>query len=97
MAIRNKTVEIQGSASRVSLLQIWPQSDGTVVIVVTGQTEDDDGNIHTLEEAQIVFEPGVNDAVAVLLVQALDALRKVNGLEDAAITLEPVVKPNIPE
>lgn len=89
MAVKDKSVTIKGDLARVASMQVFPQPDGSVVIIVAGVTNDSEGRLVALKEAQIGYRPGQNDLVSNLLGPALDALRKVNGLEDAPIALEP--------
>lgn len=94
MAIVNKAVQIRGADARVAVMQLYPQPDGNVVIVISGQTKDSEGLPHALKEAQVIYSPGANDAMDDLLKGCLAALRKVNGLEDGAVTFEPVADVN---
>lgn len=89
MAIKDAAVTLKGDAARLAGVQILPQADGSVAIIVAGFTRDSGGRIVTLKEAQIGYHPGQNDLVANLLDSALDALRKVNELQDGEITFEP--------
>lgn len=94
MAIKNRTVEILGDQARVASIQIYPKADnGDATIIAVGQTVDSEGRKVALKEAQIEYTAGANEAMASLLVLCLGALRKVNGLEDAALPLEPKPEP----
>lgn len=97
MAIKDRAVTIKGSDAQIASLQIFPQPNGDVVIIVAGQTKDSEGMPRALKEAQVVYRPGANDVVSRLLGHALDALRKVNDLEDGAIALEPKVETPVPQ
>lgn len=57
--------------------------------MVAGLTKDSDGRDVSLKETRIEYSGGSNDATDNLLRFCLDALRKVNQLEDGPVTLDP--------
>lgn len=79
MPVQDKTVVVRGSQAVVSSVTMYPQSDGSVVVVVSGATKDAGGGGVDLAQAQIR-----TNGVAVidnLMARALSELRKANGLE----------------
>lgn len=87
MAIKDKAVTIKGAAAFVTSIQLYPKkNDPGCVIIVSGQTVDSDGRPVALKEAQI---DGTDPSFTTIMSMALDALRKINGLEDGALPVEP--------
>lgn len=89
MAIKDKAVTIKGDLAFVTCVTIFPQANGSAVITVAGQTKDSEGRHVALKEAQMTGAPRQNAALDDLLTLGLSGLRKVNGLEDAPLSLEP--------
>jgi hypothetical protein len=90
MAVKNRTVEILGSAAKVTCVTLYPQPDGACAVVVAGVTRDSEGRAVALREAQLKSDAGQNAVLDDFLNIGLAALLKINGLEDAAVPLEPV-------
>lgn len=89
MAIKDRAVTIKGSDAKVTCVSIYPQPNGGAVFSVVGVTNDSDGRAVALKEARIEYSGGENNSTDNLLRFCLDALRKVNELEDGPVQLEP--------
>lgn len=79
MPIQDKTITIKGAPTKLTCVQLWPQSDGSVVLIAVGQSVDGLGNTIQLSEARIQAS-GVA-ALDNLCSRALTELRKANGVE----------------
>lgn len=81
MAIQDKPITIKGSLTTVSSLSLYPQADGTIVLVASGSTKDANGNNVTLLDARLQVVAGTVPVIDNLLARALTEVRKANGLE----------------
>lgn len=82
MALRTKTVQINGTDAKVTSINLFPQADGSVVVVVNGVAQLADGTLHSLKDAQLRANPDQQPVLADFLSLGLKRLRVVNGLED---------------
>lgn len=95
MAVRNKTVEILGAATKVTCITIYPQADGSCAVIVAGLTQDSEGHTVALREAQLASVAGQSAVLDDFRNIGLAALLKVNGLEDAPVPIEPKPPPAV--
>lgn len=79
MAIQNKAVTILGAQTALAAVTLYPQADGSVVLVAAGSTKDNLNATVPLSEARLQVS-GVA-AIDNLVSRALTELRKANGLE----------------
>lgn len=80
MAIQDKNITLVGAQTAVAQIHIFPQVDGSYVLVVQGITKDGGGAVVTLAEAKLSVPSGVA-ALDNMATRALTELRKANGLE----------------
>ncbi len=79
MPIQDKTVTLQGSKAKLTKVELWPQADGSVVMISFGSTLNGGGQPVALDEARIQ-KTGVS-ALDNCCDRGLTELRKANGLE----------------
>ena len=82
MPLRTRTVQISGADAKITSINLFPQADGSVVVVVNGVAQLADGSLHSLKDAQLRADPSQRPVLADFLALGLRQLRTVNGLED---------------
>lgn len=80
MAVKDVTLTLVGAQAAVAQVVLYPQVDGSCVLVATGVTKDNAAKLVTLAEAKLSIPAGT-PAIDNLLARALQELRKANGLE----------------
>lgn len=97
MAAKDKQIVVKGSEAVVTALQLFPQADGSVVVIVAGGSKDSDGQVVGLSEARGRFQMS-DPAIGLLFQIARQALRQENGLDDEPIkVLAPLELPKADE
>jgi hypothetical protein len=79
MPLTDKPITVIAAQTAISALTLYPQPDGSVVLVAVGATKDSGGSVVALKEARLqVTGLAVIDN---LVARGLTELRKANGLE----------------
>lgn len=77
--IQDKSITLVGLQAALGQVTLFPQADGSVLLVASGTTKDAGSNVVALKEARIQALGVV--ALDNLVARALSELRKANGLE----------------
>lgn len=80
MPVKDVTLTLKGDRAAVAQVILYPQIDGSCVLVASGITYDSASQVVTLKEAKVPCPAGT-DVLDKLLARALTELRKANGLE----------------